>query len=92
MAEGKIKKEIEQIRINGVVIKDLLNERFLKKLEDNKISHIPILLVLSIPEENNFVTLTHENPKEFEDKILHINSKNQTTMDKVVKVLEKLND
>lgn len=92
MAEGKIKKETEQIRINGVVIKDLLNERFLKKLEDNKISHIPILLVLSIPEENNFVTLTHENPKEFEDKILHINSKNQTTMDKVVKVLEKLND
>ncbi|MEA3342856.1 MAG: hypothetical protein U9Q92_01700 [archaeon] len=91
MDKAKVKRETEKVRISGVVIEDLLNEKFLKKIKEKETKIIPIFLALNIPKEKNIVVLTHENEKEVEDKILHINSGTQQTLDTFVKILEEIN-
>lgn len=76
----KIEHATEQIRISGIGVADLLNQNFLKKLADQKITPSPFLIAMDLNGES-LVTISHHDEEEVKNKVLHIESRN-TTKDK----------
>ncbi len=90
MSDNEVKKEVEKFRVHGIILSDLLCEKFKKILKDNGMEAFPIFMFLDVKSENDIVTLSHQNPKEFEDKIVHIEARTTRTLDKFAKLLEDM--
>ncbi|MBS3054722.1 MAG: hypothetical protein J4431_04250 [Candidatus Aenigmarchaeota archaeon] len=78
----------ERVSFEGFQIADVLNKKFTEKLsaEFGK-SVIPVGLVL-IKEPATPITINHENQKEIEERIVHVFSRDEETLQKMIKVLE----
>jgi len=78
--------DIEGIRIQGFLIKDLLKDDFVKELAQLKADLDPVALVLigKVP-----LTLGHQKKEEIDKKIIHINCPNSELLDKFVNLIKK---
>ncbi len=89
---GKVVEQ-EKVKIKDILVRDLLNEKFLKSLEDKEGRFVPTAIVLyyeaggdkkvlSVP-----IIISHENSKETEERIVHVNCSDEKIIDKIVKAL-----
>lgn len=88
-----VKKE-EALIMEGVGLKDIFKEAFLKKLEEKKLGVKPITAVFilseDIDEKNKIefpIILSHINADEIQKRILHINSENRKSSEVFIKLL-----
>ncbi len=85
--------EVEGVRIKGFLIEDIMKENFLKEMQKNGIKSNVVGLVFMV--ENNKkkflpIILSHQNNKEVEDKIIHLDSQNSTILNKFVELIKRL--
>ncbi|MBU0757274.1 MAG: hypothetical protein KKF44_04360 [Nanoarchaeota archaeon] len=80
---------IEKIRVKGLTLVDLLDKKFLDLLKQSglKVSPVNIAFFADVPEPP--IVLSHENPKEKEEKLLHIESKDPKKIEKFKEILTK---
>ncbi len=88
--------EIEGIKLSGVSIKDLLSEKFIKKIEDSKLDIQAVSLVFIKEEGTNGAKtlipfmINHQNSQEVKDKILHIGGANEKDLEKLSKIIKDI--
>lgn len=87
--ETKREVEREIIKFNGANIKSILDSKFLEEMKKSGMDLNPILLIMQIPSANSIISLNHQNPKEIEENIVHIESGNPNLTNSFIKVLEK---
>jgi hypothetical protein len=87
-------EEVEGIRIKGISIKDLLIPELIQEFEAKNLSINPISLVFVQEEgkdKNNMITpiiLGHQNKKEVEERILHVDSPNEEHLKIISEILK----
>ena len=85
-------EEIEKVRLDKISITQLLNENFVKELDELKEGIIPITVVM-ITTKNNVpipLIISHQNKKEVEEKIIHIESPDSNFLNKIKDIIQKL--
>ena len=84
-----VKGIVEKTRISGISIGELINPSFLEKIKKQGIEIIPFLLSFDVnsQEGKSVVTLNHYNPKEFVEKIIHLDSPDLNKLDKLIDVI-----
>lgn len=92
VASKDVKKEVERelVKVDGVTIKNVLDKKFLDEMKAANMEVQPVLLIMHIPTANSILTLSHQNPKEIEAGIVHIESGNPNITNSFITVLEKL--
>ena len=91
-----MKTQPERIRVNTVLIRDLLDKKFLDLMEKEELKLDPVSLIFICNKETEGkrqligIAMNHQNDKELEDKILHIDCIDPDIMDNMLKVLEKV--
>ena len=88
--------EIEKGKITGVVVSDFLSPAFKKKIDDEQLIAIGIVLVKVSEVDNknkkvSFINLSHENDKEPANKIVHISISDPTVIsfDRIGKLIKE---
>lgn len=69
----KVHEIIEQVQLSGLTIRDLLNPKFVSLLDETKFKVKPFMIALDL--SNDVVIINHNNEKEMENKMIHIESK-----------------
>ena len=84
--------EVEGIRVKDILIKDLIKKEFLEKIEEEKLNLAPVALVfMDFSQTLQLPTiLSHQSLNEIKEKVLHINSINSNTVEKIAKIINKL--
>lgn len=79
----------EKVRVNNTSIENLINKNFLESIEKEVGQDIIPISIVFIKKPATPIIISHENQKEIEDKILHINCLDESILDKLAKLLEK---
>ena len=80
-------------RIESLKLNDLLNENFIKKIDENDIKAelISIIFVCSDDEKKIFpVVLGHKNSDEVKNKIINLESPEVKILTKMLKILKEM--
>ena len=93
---SRIIKEREILTFEGLSLNDLLNEKFLEKINKKKLDLNPINIIFMAQKEEEGkqqfcpIILSHESRKEIETKVLHINIDKKIISDDFIKILEEI--
>jgi riboflavin synthase len=79
----------EKAKITQIRVEDLLNKDFLSEMKDAGIKNIPVSLFIHETGSNSVITVGHQNPKEYDEKVVHVESTNPELLSKILKVLDK---
>jgi hypothetical protein len=77
---------VEKVRLEGVTIRDVLKEDFIKAIGQE---YSPALLLLINKEGKMMTILSHQNPEELVKKIIHVESQDPKVVERLSKFLEK---
>ncbi len=82
--------QIEGVRVQGLILKELLTNDFVSELNDSLKEFDAVALILMKKEGNgNPIILNHQNAKEVQEKVLHLECQNADTLQKITKIIEK---
>jgi hypothetical protein len=88
--------EVEKYKFNNISIKDLLKKEVVEELEKGGFNIFPVSLVF-INEEGEAkkkivcpIVVSHQNNKEVQDKVIHLDCPNNKMLELFTRLLEKL--
>ena len=79
----------EKAKVTQIRVEDLLNKDFLNEMRNEGIKNIPVSLFIHETGSNSIITVGHQNPKEYDEKVVHVESPNPELLQKILKVLDK---
>ena len=85
-------EEVEKIRLDKISLSQLFNENFVNKLEELK-EEILLNAVILMKTKNNVsipLIISHQNKKEIDGKIVHIESPDSDFLNEVKEIIQKL--
>ncbi len=85
-------EEVEKIRLDKVSLSQLFNQNFINKLDELKEDVFPnaIILIKTKDSVSMPLIISHQNKKEVEGKIIHIESPDSDFLNKIKNMLQKL--
>jgi len=88
----EIKRETEKVKLVGLNMDNLLNKEFLKDLKEFDPDVVPAILLIGSKKAKGLITIGHENPEEYDKKIIHVGTIAETAgpVEKLIKIVEKL--
>ena len=78
----------EKVRITGALLEDLINESFMKRLKEEIDTDIVPVSLIFMKKHTIPIAISHENPQEIENKIMHIGSSDEEALKKLTKIIE----
>lgn len=75
-SNNKVKESVDSISLTGLTINDLLNPDLLKNLKSEEFNITPFLIGIDVNRQT-VITVGHNDFKEVERKILHIETRSQ---------------
>lgn len=82
----------EKVRLDNSSVGKLLNQTFFKKITELEEGIEPAFIILVKNKDNKSIPLiiNHQNSKEVEDKIIHIESADQEFLNKIKNIIQSL--
>lgn len=81
----------EKVRVSGLSLRDLLKPEVLSKAEAEKLKMFPVFMVFQVEEpEMRMLTINHENRKEVEEGIIHVQSDSPEILHAFAELQKKL--
>ncbi len=79
----------EKVKITDVFLEDFINEDFMKQLKQEIDTDVVPISLVFMKKHSVPIIISHENPQELENKIVHISSPDEETIKKLTKIIEK---
>ncbi|MBI2124708.1 hypothetical protein HYT92_02850 [Candidatus Pacearchaeota archaeon] len=84
--------QIEGVRVEGLLLKEFLKDDFINEL-DTSLKDLEVVALIMMKKDgvnNGFpIVINHQNSKEVQDKLLHLECPNSETLNKIIKIIEK---
>ena len=82
--------EVEGARLKNILIRDLLKEDIINYLDKNKTNVEPVAIVFmdKTTKPESPIVINHQSIKEIEQKILHFQSQNPESLQKILSIIK----
>ena len=79
----------EKVSINGVKIENLLDKAFMEKIIKELSEEVSPISIVFVKKPNIIITIGHENEKEIESGIVHLQCSDEKRLEVVATMLDK---